>query len=824
MNSRNLQAIALISLIWLTTIPTLSYAESASIDMRLTWSAANDSMPSFLRTNDGRIWVFWHSHRTGDDEIFYKIYNGSNVHPWSPEIRLTYSSGIDGTPHAMQSQDGKIWVAWLRVVAGNFEIFYKVYNGSSWSTDTRLTISAARDELPWILQTSDGKIWVFWDSNVNGNFDIFYRTTVDNGANWTLATLMPRSSTRDDDWDPTVIQDFSGNLWVSWVRNDDVYYSIFDGFSWSPEIKLTSGGLDNWHPSLMQADDGRIWLLWDQGRVEPPVQTDIYYMIYEGSWSPATQLTNHTAEDVGPSIVQDTNGTIWTIWSSTRPDSFYDLYYRTVYTPPEHDVEIFSVLTDKAVVYRGDIVQVEVVARNLGRNPETIQVKSYANLTQIGTKTISNLAPGQLYPFNVTWPTSSFALGNYTVKATATPVAGETNTADNTYIDSMVKITAPDITVTNVTASQNIGIQGFITDINVTVKNKGIRTHTFDLDTYYSSVFIERKSVTLESGKSSNVIFTWNTTNAEKGNHTVSAKAIPLPGEVNTADNTCFDGVVHVKAAYDVVVTGLAPSHNEVVLGESVSFNVTVANQGYMNRTETFTVTFYADSMFTDSQVVTLDPWTYATLTFVWNTSYYLSGYYGLYATASVVAGEIDTIDNNYFDGVVWVKPVDVAVIAVTPLKTKFYQGEVVSINVTVTNEGFRAESFMVTCYANSTFAGSQTVMLLNPGETANVIVLWDTTGFSRGNYSIAANATAVLYETETEDNGFSDGVVRVKFSGDIDDNGSVEYPDLSILVSAYGSNVGMPIWNQDADLNGDDLVGSLDLFLLGNYYGKTAP
>jgi hypothetical protein len=63
---------------------------------------------------------------------------------------------------------------------------------------------------------------------------------------------------------------------------------------------------------------------------------------------------------------------------------------------------------------------------------------------------------------------------------------------------------------------------------------------------------IGTQTVTLESGASTTLTFTWNTTGFAKGNYTISAYAWPVPGETDTADNMLTDGFVIVAMIGDI--------------------------------------------------------------------------------------------------------------------------------------------------------------------------------------------------------------------------------------------------------------------------------
>jgi len=70
--------------------------------------------------------------------------------------------------------------------------------------------------------------------------------------------------------------------------------------------------------------------------------------------------------------------------------------------------------------------------------------------------------------------------------------------------------------------------------------------------TRQAGFIIGTQTVTLESGASTTLTFTWNTTGFAKGNYTIWAYAWPVPGETDTTDNTFTDGWVIVSMVGDI--------------------------------------------------------------------------------------------------------------------------------------------------------------------------------------------------------------------------------------------------------------------------------
>ena len=408
-------------------------------DTRLTWDNS-DWAPSITQAQDGRIWIVWHSFETGTrPDILYKVYNGSSTFPWSPTKKLTTDPRDDMTPSIITTADGDIWVVWSSNRDENFELYYKLYDGSSWSLDTRLTENSSVDEFPSIMQDEDGDIWVVWSSDRDGNFEIYYRIYNYTEKEWHPEELL--ISSPDMDWDPSITQAQDGKIWIVWVRGEDLFYKVFSKNMTDIVLDTPLTEEDSridWRPSIMQAHDGRIWVAWDSCVLE---DMDIYCKIYDGVWS-EERITYNSLDDFMPAILQATNGTIWIAWTSNRLDNF-DIYYKTD-SPPQHlhDMAIFSVTHDPnvTVAYQGLNISIEVVSQNQGAEGEFVQVKCFANSTLIGSQT-KHLSAGQLMALDFTWNTLDMIPGTYTIIANVT-ITGETDTdpADNTFIDGQVHV------------------------------------------------------------------------------------------------------------------------------------------------------------------------------------------------------------------------------------------------------------------------------------------------------------------------------------------------------------------------------------------------
>ncbi len=151
------------------------------------------------------------------------------------------------------------------------------------------------------------------------------------------------------------------------------------------------------------------------------------------------------------------------------------------------------------------------------------------------------------------------------------------------------------------------------------------------------------------------------------------------------------------------------------------------------------------------------------------------------------------------------------------------YKGWTGNITVTVFNNGTSAASFSVTVYySNGTSYSLGTKAVSNLASQASTLLTyqWNTSPLKPTmNYTITANATILLGETNTKNNYYSI-VARVKGAGDINGDGTVGTKDLHILGVNWG--LAIPPGDPRADINGDGLVGTKDLHILGVNWGKS--
>jgi len=113
---------------------------------------------------------------------------------------------------------------------------------------------------------------------------------------------------------------------------------------------------------------------------------------------------------------------------------------------PMHDVAIIGVSLFRTVVGEGiptAFTEIYVTAENQGNLTETFDVTAYYDSKVIVTQTGVTLPAGENTTLTFIWYTSGLTKGHYTIKAVATVVPGELDTADNTFVNGALIVTIP---------------------------------------------------------------------------------------------------------------------------------------------------------------------------------------------------------------------------------------------------------------------------------------------------------------------------------------------------------------------------------------------
>lgn len=235
----------------------------------------------------------------------------------------------------------------------------------------------------------------------------------------------------------------------------------------------------------------------------------------------------------------------------------------TILAPPPGivDIAVTSVTPSTNAVSQGQILDINVTIENQGDNTApAFDVTVYAGVIKIGdyqVKGAERPSPGEVLLIVFEWDTTAFPIGDFTISANATHLSGETDTADNTYVDGIVTVTIYDVAVTDVTTNINYVFVGQPVTITVWVANEGMVEASFNLTAYYDNMAIGTiEVIDLPRDTTTTRGFNWFTSKVAPGAYTIKANATTVPFELETDDNTKIDGTVTVMFREELTVGG----------------------------------------------------------------------------------------------------------------------------------------------------------------------------------------------------------------------------------------------------------------------------
>lgn len=459
-----------------------------------------------------------------------------------------------------------------------------------------------------------------------------------------------------------------------------------------------------------------------------------------------------------------------------------------------HDVAAVSQVPSRWSAIQGEIITINVTVSNLGNFTETFNVTCYYDETPISYQTVTELSPGASSNLIFQWNTTSVPPNTYYIKAFAdsSRVIDEIDESNNNCTTlQAITIYSPgqmgelfvDKVKTAVVSGEDPPIVGRPTtyELTIIVTNTGgsdvtniVVNETISSDVTFEGIGIPSQGSVTQLPPPQLV---WNVGTISPGqNATLTFRITIVPPSLGTfylnhkediiatGTDTLTGGQVSAVGKTDIMVKPIIrdvaavsqnPSATIASQGDTVTIFVRVKNLG--NVSESFDVTCYYDTIQIGTlRLINMAPGGETTLLFEWNTTSVPPGTYSVSAKADSNNEILETDElNNLCTSPATVKIVihDIAMISQTPSTTKVIQGETVTIQVVVKNEGTEPENFTVSCYYNDTLLEIRTVRNLEPNATITLTFIWDTTGVAPGIYYINAQSSPVPGEKNTNNN-----------------------------------------------------------------------
>ena len=419
---------------------------------------------------------------------------------------------------------------------------------------------------------------------------------------------------------------------------------------------------------------------------------------------------------------------------------------------PLTDLAVTS-MSGPSVVIQGSTASVNVTVKNFGNqnvtSPFDVTLQDATAQVTVGAQSVPGLAAGASVTVTFVWTPSSTGDHNLVARHS---LADDKATNDQRSVTIPVTPPVTDVAVTSISTPGTV-IVGHTVNIGVTVANVGNQnvtsSFTVTLRDATAGVTIGTQTVAggLTPGNGTTLSFSWNTTSAALGAH--SLVATHTLTDDNAANNQLSSPVTVAPKPTDIGLTDItAPAR--VNQGEIAHVLVTVKNVGEVDVGTSFNVVLTdgtAGGVTIGTQSVAgLVAGALTTVDFAWNTAGADTVGHILFATQKLPD---DNSSNDALAIGIIVKPApaapgtDVAVTGVNA-PSSVPQGSTATIGVTVQNVGGQAvtSSFdvVLTDQTAGVSLGTQTVAGLAVGAAATLSFNWNTTTAALGGHTLVAS------------------------------------------------------------------------------------
>ena len=340
--------------------------------------------------------------------------------------------------------------------------------------------------------------------------------------------------------------------------------------------------------------------------------------------------------------------------------------------------------------------------------------------------------------------------GLHEIKATADPRDNIPESDESNNEKIITFLTPPsDLIIEQITWDPPEPVIGDTVTFTVTIKNQGVAGSDYTNVAYYiddshvSSDYINP----ISANATDNQTFTWTTIGGE---HAIKA-IVDFTTAVAESDETNNELVTTlIPIGPDLIVENIDWSHNDPSVGETVTFTVTVQNNGG-NRSDASLVHLYIDNNPRGYQdIPDMEPGTRVIRTFDWKVT---AGSHNIWAVVdeSNLVAESNEANNQTL--IAYPMP-DLALESLIWSPINPSVGDKVTLTAYVTNKGSRrADGFQVYFYVDDNAVNYQEIPQLDAGARVTGTFEWDVTSGPH-TLTVFADGANVISEGVESNNG----------------------------------------------------------------------
>ena len=200
-------------------------------------------------------------------------------------------------------------------------------------TSSANELATAYNSQQKLATAPDGSLFVVYTMELdNGSYVVQVSRSTDGGESW---TALPSDPSVVNSSRASIAVDAKGVVHLVWAEGipsytksktftTQIYYSTFDGVSWSPKVKLSESRWYSGFPSIAIDSQGRINVVWYG---YDGVFYQIFYTFYNGTaWSKPLNISNLSEDSVNPAILAGDNGRLYAVWYA-QVSRYFQVWY-----------------------------------------------------------------------------------------------------------------------------------------------------------------------------------------------------------------------------------------------------------------------------------------------------------------------------------------------------------------------------------------------------------------------------------------------------------------------------------------------------------------
>jgi len=394
----------------------------------------------------------------------------------------------------------------------------------------------------------------------------------------------------------------------------------------------------------------------------------------------------------------------------------------------------------------GDNVSFMVFVTNQGGAASGMSVVDfYINDTLLDTGWVDGLEPGASGNATFYWTART---GTHDIKAIVT-AGGFLTESDETNNEKSFTLSPglADFIVQDITWSPTELSVGDRITFTVTVENQGVGTSAASrVELYIDKVRVNYQEFgDMDAGDTAGVTFTWRVT---AGSHQIKAiidtrDEVPESDEANNEKTITF-----LTPTSDLIIEQIIWTPSEPIIGDTVTFTVTVKNQGGAGSDYTHVAYYIDDNQVSSDYIEPISANTTDNQTFTWTA---IAGEHVIKAFVDFIKA-VNESDETNNEKAITLAPIgpDLIVESIDWSHNDPSVGETVTFTVTVQNNGgSRADASLVHIYIDNTPRGYQDIPEMDPGTRVIRTFDWKVTAGTHSIRTVADESNLVVESNE---------------------------------------------------------------------------